>query len=165
MKKSVVILGLAWAAASAATAATFHVAPDGRDTNSGSRGRPFATLAAARDAARATPGPHTILLAPGRYFHTEPVVFDDRDSGPDHQGRKPGAVAEVYGGVPVTGWEKWKGEVWRAPVPEGERFFNLIVDGRPATMAQTPNAGSGFGGGAQHRGNAAVGVPPEWRGY
>ena len=143
----------------------FHVAPDGNDDHPGTRRQPFATIAAARDAARAVPGERTIVLAPGRYFHTGPVVFDDRDSGVTLRGAEPGATAEVYGGVPVTGWERWQGDIWRAPVPQGERFFNLVVDGEPATMAQTPNAGSGFRGAAQHRGNAAVWVPPEWRGY
>jgi hypothetical protein len=154
-----------------ASAATFYISPDGKDANPGTASRPFATLARARDAARTTPGPHTILLAPGRYFHTEPVVFDDRDSGLAIKGAKPGAVATLYGGVPVTGWQKWKGEIWRAPVPKGQRFFNLIVDDRPAVMARTPNAGSGYGGGAKgvKREKGAetdkVHLPPAWRAY
>ena len=72
----------------------------------------------------------------------------------------------------VTGWERWRGNIWRAPVPKGRRFFNLIVDGHSATMAQTPNAGSGFGGGAKPVGPAEtwkprehVFVPESWRGY
>lgn len=148
-----------------AFAAEFHVAPAGDDRNSGAAGKPLATVEAARDAARAAPGPHTILLAPGRYFSAAPILLDDRDSGLTVRGAEPGATAEVYGGAAVTGWEKWKGEIWRAPVPRGRRFFNLIVDGKPATMAQTPDAGSGFGGGASRRGNNGVQVPAEWRGY
>ncbi len=146
-------------------AAEFHVAPNGSDANPGTASKPFATLARARDAARATTGHDTILMAEGRYVHTGPIEFDDRDSGLTVRGTKPGAVAELYGGMPVTGWEKWKDGIWRAPVPKGKRFFNLIVDGKPATMAQTPNAGSGFRGEAQHRGNAAVWVPESWRGH
>ena len=138
----------------AATAAEFHVAPTGADV-----------LIKARDEARKVTGPNTIVLAPGRYFHHGTMVLDDRDTGLTIKGAQPGAMAEVYGGVPVTGWEQWKGNIWRAPVPKGKRFFNLIVDGQPATMAQTPNAGSGFGGGAWIINNGAVGVPQEWRGY
>ncbi|MCY3020204.1 MAG: carbohydrate-binding protein [Planctomycetota bacterium] len=144
----------------------FYVAPGGNDQNPGTKEKPFASLPAARDAARAQGGTgHTIWLAPGRYFNAGAIAFDDRDSGLTVKGEQPGATAEIYGGLPVTGWQKWKGNIWRAPVPKDKRFYNLIVDGKPATMAQTPNAGSGFGGGAGPAGNGAVRVPQEWRGY
>lgn len=150
----------------ALTAATFYVAPGGSDSSPGSKRSPFATIQAARDAARAKGGTgHIILIGPGRYFNPATLTFDDRDSGLTIKGTQPGATAELYGGLPVTGWEKWTNNIWRAPVPKGERFYNLIVDGKPATMAQTPNAGSGFGGGAGPAGNGAVHVPAEWRGY
>ncbi len=166
-KLAIMCAGLNWVAvACPAFAAEFHVAPRGDDANPGTALKPFATLAKARDVARGTAqGPHTILVAPGAYFHAQSVVFDDRDSGLTVKGEQAGASAELFGGVLVTGWEKWQGDVWRAPVPKGQRFFNLIVDGKPATMAQTPNAGSGFGGGAERRGNTAVKVPAEWRAY
>jgi Right handed beta helix region len=137
--------------ASVANATDFRVAPTGVDV-----------LHKAIETARKTPGSNTILLAAGRYFNTGGIVLDARDSALTIRG-EPGA--EVYGGLPVTGWEKWKGDIWRAPVPKGFRFFNLVVDGRPATMAQTPNAGSGFGGGARTINNSAVEVPAAWRGY
>lgn len=161
----ILIAGLAAGLLSAGVGAEIHVAPGGDDANPGRAGKPVATLARARDAARAQGGRNSIVLAPGRYFITAPVVLDERDSGLTIRGGKPGAVAEVYGGVPVNGWEQWRDCIWRAAVPKGKRFYNLIVDGKPATMAQTPDAGSGFGGGALRRGNEAVVVPPEWRGY
>lgn len=153
--------------------ATLCVAPDGKDTNPGTPAQPLASLAAARDAARARgDSGHSIVLAPGRYFNASAIGFDERDSGLTIRGAKPGAVAEIYGGLPVTGWEKWRGNIWRAPVPKGQRFYNLIVDGHPATMAQTPNAGSGFGAGARPVGppetwkpRDQVFVPEAWRGY
>lgn len=122
-------------------------------------------LQKAIEVGRQTPGPHTILLAQGRYFNESAIVLDERDSGLTIKGDHLGAVAEIFGGVPITGWEHWKGDIWRAPVPAGRRFFNLIVDGQPATMAQRPKAGSGFGGGARKLDNGAVNVPPDWRGY
>ena len=148
----------------AARAAEFHVAPTGNDANPGTAAKPFATIMKARDAARVVPGPNTIMLAPGRYFNAGTIMLDERDSGLTIKGRKPGAVAEVYGGLAVTGWEKWKANIWRAPVPKDKRFFNLIVDGKPATMAQTPNAGSGYGGGVAFS-NPWIVVPPAWRQY
>jgi hypothetical protein len=161
----ILIVGIAFSASFAGFAAEFHVAPGGNDANPGTPAKPLATILRARDAAREHPGPDVILLAPGRYFNTGVIVLDDRDSGLSIRGAQPGATAEVYGGMPVTGWTKWNNDIWRAPVPKGRRFYNLIVDDKPATMAQTPNAGSGFRGGAEGRGNAAVQVPAEWRGY
>ncbi|NOX55746.1 MAG: hypothetical protein GXP27_15155, partial [Planctomycetes bacterium] len=65
-----------------ADGATFVVAPGGDDRNPGTRERPMATLVAARDAAReAGEGPHRIVVMPGEYFLTEPLVLDARDSG------------------------------------------------------------------------------------
>lgn len=151
---------------STASAIEFHVSPTGNDRDPGTGRKPFATLQQARDAARqSSERVKTITLAPGRYFLAAPLVLDERDSGTTWQGEEKQATAEIYGGVPVTGWKRWKGNIWRAPVPQGKRFFNLIVDGKPATMAQTPNKGSGFGGGAWKCSNGAVGVPKEWRGY
>ena len=63
-------------------AAIFTVAPDGQDTNPGTAERPFATLEAARDAARnAADGPHRIVVMPGEYFLGSPLVLDWRDNG------------------------------------------------------------------------------------
>ena len=161
----------ATAMAGSALAADFHVAPNGSDANPGTAKKPFATIAKARDAARESRSQNpesriqnAILLAPGRYFNDTPIILDDRDSGLTVKGEKSGAAAEIYGGVPVTGWEKWQGSIWRAPVPKDKRFFNLIVDGKPATMAQTPNAGSGYGGGV-HFSNGRITVPQAWRNY
>lgn len=156
-----ILLGLA----QFVVAKTYCVAPSGDDSNPGIAARPFATISKARDMARATPEADTIILSAGRYFLTEPLVLDDRDSGLTIRGAGKGAVAEVYGGQPITGWEKWKGDIWRARVPADRPFYNLIVDGNPAVMAQTPNAGGGFGGGAQRISNTALSTPAEWRGY
>lgn len=161
LRRGVLTLALALSSAlSEVGAGIFHVVPDGR-----SGPGLFSSIQAAVEASRKVAGPHTIVVGAGRFFNDSPVRLDDRDSGLTIKGAKPGAVAEVYGGVPVTGWEKWKDWIWRARVPQGKRFFNLIVDGKPATMAQTPNEGGGFGGGAEKRGNEAILLPPELRGY
>jgi hypothetical protein len=151
LKRIVIVMASQLLALHLAVAGEFPVSPAGNDV-----------LLQARDAARKTLGPHTIVLAPGRYFNTGSIALDSRDSGLTIRG-EPGA--EVYGGLPVSGWEKWEGPIWRAKVPKGIRFFNLIVDGHPATMAQTPNAGSGFGGGASPAGNGALVLPEAWRRY
>lgn len=154
-------------------AADFHVGPGVDAANPGTAEKPFPTIERARDAARTAGGTgHVIILAPGRYFHSQPIMLDERDSGLTIKGAGPGAVAELHGGQPVSGWEKWKDGIWRAKVPVGQRFFNLIVDGRPATMAQTPDSGSGYGSGTVSVGEAEtwkprekVLLPDEWRKY
>lgn len=173
MKRFGLCLSAVLLASSTVLAATFHVAPGGNDANPGTARKPFATIAKARDAARACNGKDNIIvLAPGRYFHADAVLLDERDSGLTIRGAQPGATAEIYGGLPVTGWERWKGNIWRAPVPKGQRFFNLIADGHSLTMARTPNAGGGYGGGAKSVGHQdtwrpreEVFVPDAWRGY
>ena len=61
------------------------------------------SLPKAIEEARQTPGPHTILMAPGRYFNESGIVLDDRDSGLTIRGEQPGAVAEIYGGAVELG--------------------------------------------------------------
>jgi len=165
MTKAVSIVALAMLIAAAnAVAAEYRVAPDGDDAHPGTRSQPFRSLAKALAATRsAGDAENTILIAPGNYFCEDAIRLDERDSGLTIQGEAPGAAAQIHGGVPVTGWEPWQGQVWRAPVPKGERFFNLVVDSAPAVMARHPNLGSGFEGGFKKMDNTTLLVPPEFR--
>ena len=80
MKRPIIFaISLALLVASA-TAAEFHVAPTGADTNPGTAARPFATLERARDAARQAGGA-TITLAAGTYRLTKTFALGQRDSG------------------------------------------------------------------------------------
>src|SRR5262249_43598290 len=79
--------------------ADFFVAPVGRDDNPGTRERPFATLARARDAVRRLKADSgmtagvTVLIRDGTYHLTEPVQF-----GPDDSGTKANPI--VYAAYP-----------------------------------------------------------------
>ena len=69
-------------AAGTAGSATFHVGPAGADANPGTAGRPFATLEAARDAARKSGAEsRCIVVMPGDYFLTKTLELDARDNG------------------------------------------------------------------------------------
>ncbi len=70
-----------------AARADFHVAPTGNDANAGSKAKPFATLEAARDAARREISrttkrkPFTIWLHGGDYVRTNALELAAQDSG------------------------------------------------------------------------------------
>jgi hypothetical protein len=167
------VLALAAIAAgsgSLARAATFHVAPDGNDTWSGRLEKPnaaktdgpLASLPGARDAVRKlkAQGPLKeavrVLVAPGRYPMTEPVIFTPADSGteacpityeaapPGTRNAKPETAVPVFsGGRRITGWQPGADGVWTTHLPEVAAgkwtFEQLWVNGKRATRARTPN--------------------------
>ncbi len=95
--------------------ATFYVSPKGKDSNPGTKEKPFATVSHARDVVRKYKDLHpdenvTVFLREGVYRLTETLVFTTQDSG--HPGQLityaayPGETAVVCPDVPVTGWKK-----------------------------------------------------------
>ena len=94
-----------------------YVATSGKDTNSGTKARPFATLARARDAIRdlkkagtLPAGGVTVIVGDGIYELAAPVQFAAEDSGTEacpitYRAEHNGA-ARLVGGRIVTGWKK-----------------------------------------------------------
>ena len=127
-------------------AAEFHVSPAGNDTNAGTAGSPFATLEAARDAARkAGGGANRIVVLPGDYYLTRPFTLGLRDNGLTIEGADPGK-AKLYGGKPIIGWRRDGERFWRADLPEVKAgkwdFRVLLVNGRMAEHARYPETGT-----------------------
>ena len=81
--KTVLAILIVLASSSLTAASTvFHVSTSGTDTNPGTSEQPFATFAAAQDAARkAGPGPHEIRVHNGDYFLSEPLALTAEDNG------------------------------------------------------------------------------------
>jgi hypothetical protein len=138
-------------AAPAAPSREYWVSCSGGDDHSpGSADRPFRTVGRAqarvrRDLADGFGGDVTVTLRPGHYYLTSPLTFDERDSGPaghsvTYRGVPPGH-AEIIGGEPVAGWRAVDEHVYAAPVRKGRRFNALTENGRPATLARTPDSG------------------------
>ncbi len=133
---------------STAAAADFYVAPKGDDANASTKDKPFATLEAARDAARSTgAGPHRIVLTPGDYFLAKTLELDARDNGLAIEA-EPAGKATLHGGKVVTGWRRDGDKFWYADLPgvkEGTwDFRTLVVNGRMPERARMPEAGTLF---------------------
>ncbi len=75
------LLAATWQAS--APAADIYVSPAGRDSNSGAKARPLASLAAAQRLARSrkAAGPVTVWLRGGTYYLPQTLVFTPEDSG------------------------------------------------------------------------------------
>ncbi|MDX9982260.1 MAG: hypothetical protein RBU25_19725, partial [Lentisphaeria bacterium] len=124
-------------------AAEFHVSATGRDDQPGSAEKPFATLVAARNAARqAGAGPHTIHVHAGDYFIAEPLALTTEDNGLTIVGEDRAKV-RLVGGRKLTGWQPDGDRFWQVELPgvkEGNWDFRaLLVNGRLAERSIWPN--------------------------
>jgi len=151
-----VMIGSTFAPAQAigAEAGTYFVAVNGNDSWSGRLHKPdvnrmdgpFATLEAAREAARKrdTKKPKKIVIQSGQYFFDRPLVLTDRDAGLSIESA-PGAKVYIYGGRKVGGWKKDGKEFYSAKLPgvrdRGWDFRALVVNRRFCRRARLPEKG------------------------
>jgi hypothetical protein len=137
-----------------ARAAQLYVSPRGSDANPGTRARPLASLAGARDVVRKLKAagplkePVRVIVQGGTYRLTEPVVFGPEDGGtasaPVIYEAAKGAKPLFSGGRVVHSFRAVDGgSAWAATIPEVKEgkwwFGQLWVNGRRATRARTPN--------------------------
>jgi len=138
--------------AAGATAADFHVAPNGDDRNPGTKEKPFATPARAMGAVRALVSAGLksdvrVVLRGGTYILGAPLVFTSVDSGSPHHAityaAAPGETVTISGGREITNWVAGEGTKWTAALPgvkAGQWFFRqLIVNDERAVRARWPN--------------------------
>jgi len=128
------------------------VAPNGKDSNPGTRESPLATPAAAQKAVRrlivaGLKAPVTVMFRGGTYRLEAPLAFGPEDS-PGGQFSvayvaAPGEKVVFCGGRPIAPWKPAQGGLWTAMasgVKEGKWYFrSLFVNGRRATRARSPN--------------------------
>ncbi|GII81380.1 hypothetical protein Sru01_63620 [Sphaerisporangium rufum] len=141
-------------AASAATQATYYVAPDGDDANPGTLAAPFKTVQRARDVVRTVNANMTgdiyVYLRGGNYPVGSTIDFTPADSGTNgyrvfysaYQNETP----VLNGGVQVTGWTQHSGNIWKAPLNRANKLRALYVNDKRAFMAsKTMNSAGCWG--------------------
>jgi hypothetical protein len=129
--------------ASAATQATYYVAPDGNDANAGTITSPFRTVQRARDVVRTINASMTgdiyVYLRGGNYSVSSTIELGSGDSGTNGYRVVYAAYANetpvLSGGVQVTGWIQHSGNIWKAPLDRANKLRTLYVNDKRAFMA------------------------------
>jgi len=147
----ITLAGLALVTA-AATAADFHVASNGDEANPGTKEKPFATPARAKEAVRKLVADGLkddvrVVLRGGTYALAAPLVFTSADSGSAEHSityvAASGEAAVISGGRLIANWKPVGGSRWTAKLPavKAHRWFfrQLVVNDRRAVRARWPN--------------------------
>lgn len=121
--------------------------------NASSTDGAFATLTRARDAVRELRAsgqiavPVTIMVLGGTYYLNEPLVLGSQDSGttdcPITIAAYPGDKPVLSGGVRITKWEIYQGQIVKSVLPETKvskwKFRQLFFNGERQIRARWPN--------------------------
>ncbi len=108
-----------FALAAAAHAATFHVSPNGSDSNPGTLAAPFRTIQHAADIAQ--PG-DVITVHAGIYRErVSPPRSGTSDTNRIVYQAAPGETVVITGSEPVGNWARVRGDVWTTTLPNS--FF------------------------------------------
>ena len=150
--------------AGAAPTADLFVAPDGKDSwsgtkpsaNSGRSDGPFATVQRAQLAVRKLKerepqrtGEIVVMVRGGTYVLDQPLEFTAEDSGaagaPIIYAAYPGEEPVFSGGVRLTGWQLTPAGYWELTIPrvQGEEwsFIQLFVNGQRRYRPRLPREG------------------------
>ncbi|HUT30041.1 MAG TPA: right-handed parallel beta-helix repeat-containing protein [Sedimentisphaerales bacterium] len=146
------IFALGLLIATAACGAEFYVATNGRDTNPGTREKPFATLARAQQAVREldkkSAGRVSVFVREGTYYLKGPLTFGPGDGDtverPVRYAAYENEVVTLSGGRRLDcKWTRHKGRIMKCELPDvkqGRRGFGqLFVNGRRQHRARFPN--------------------------
>jgi hypothetical protein len=163
-----------------AASETFYVASNGDDSWSGQlpapdgahADGPFATLPRARAAVRAVqgrarPGPIRVMVRGGKYFLSDTLILDERDSGlefaPILWCAYPDENPVISGGRRVTRWRTYRGRIMQAELAElgaqARAPDDFFCGGTRQTCARTPNldrANPLYGGWSMMQGGAGA---------
>ncbi len=130
----------------------YYVSPDGDDENSGEIDSPFKTIEKAKLTVRQYLKENeqdrdiVVCLRGGEYRLDEELLFTPKDSGKNLFNIKytayDGENAKIIGSREINGWERYRGNIYRAYVGEGLRVDMFYENGSIMTMARHPNYNS-----------------------
>lgn len=134
-----------------ADALEIYVSPSGSDSGNGSIENPFRTIEKAQREIRemksrnSFSGPVIVYLREGTYELSEPLQFTLEDSGDTNKPITYQAYhneeVTVSGGKTLSlTWEKINNGIYKSSVSSIKPFSTLIVNGKKAIRARTPNA-------------------------
>jgi hypothetical protein len=126
-----------------------YVAPNGNDMNPGTEQAPLKTIERAKELLRtAKKGMSrdiTVYLRGGIYPVTQPIIFTEMDSGINgftiRYTAYPGEKPVLNGAIPVKGWKKQKGDIYKVPLDRTDKLRQLYVNGERRYMSR----GEGIG--------------------
>lgn len=155
--KKILALAMILLLTSPAVAMDIWVSPAGNDSNPGSQRKPLKTIRAALSKARELRKQHNpsvkdgirILLQEGVYYIENPLTLGPEDSGTNESATvvraADNASVVISGGIPVTGWSRVKGNIYKAPLNRDEKLRTLFVNGKRKRMAGTDIPVNGLG--------------------
>lgn len=135
--------------ASSISAKEIWVSPNGNDSNPGTKEKPLASLLTAQQQARelrrindmSIKGGIQIILQAGTYSMNAPLLFRPEDSGTPESPltfrAEKGTQVIISGGVQVTGWQREKGNIYKAHLDRNSKLRSLFVNGKRMHMAGT----------------------------
>ncbi|HOS94127.1 MAG TPA: hypothetical protein PLQ54_12490, partial [Armatimonadota bacterium] len=127
----------------------FHVSPKGSDTHAGTARAPFASIERAKEAVREAVARRLttnvdVVIHEGTYELSRPLLFTPADGGTERFRVRyvaaRGDRVTFSGGSRISGWRRGDGGVWTAHAPWA--FSQLVVNGRRAVRARTPDLGA-----------------------
>ncbi|MHA6483558.1 right-handed parallel beta-helix repeat-containing protein [Paenibacillus sp. strain BS8-2] len=128
----------------------YYVSTEGNDKYSGSANEPFRTINQAVLHVRSLleselHEPVTVYIRGGRYELHTPLCFDERDSGTAECPVTYRAYANeevvITGGRALTGFVRYDGNIWRAPLERGHKSSTIYADGTRVLQARLPATG------------------------
>ncbi len=140
------VLSLSLATFPMSATTTYFVDPAGNDSNPGTRSKPFATIARAQTAVRASnrSSPVTVQLRGGTYYLPSTWILGPEDSGT----AKAPVVWQAWkdespvlsGGMRLAArWEPYRDGIFKTPVPPDFATDPLFVNGERQILARHPN--------------------------
>src|SRR6266851_3169721 len=146
MKETLFLFLMAVTWQGSAPAADIYVSPAGRDSNSGAKARPLASLAAAQRLARSrkSAGPVTVWLRGGTHYLPQTLIFSPEDTGtkktPVTYAAFPGEEPVISGGIRLRlTWTPYRDGILMARVPAGLHSDQFFVNGKRQILARYPN--------------------------